>query len=331
MNKKVCVLGGGSWGTAVATVLAANGYTVLLWCFEQNVVDEIVTFRINKKYLPGIELHENIQPTESLHDALTNTQIIFEAIPVLFLREVLKQVKHYVAKESAWVLLSKGIENQTLMFPSQVLEDVFGYTPLIAAVGGPNFADQVAYQKETATVVASRDQAFGKQVAQFLVNKKFKPYFSSDLIGVQVGGALKNVLAVLLGILKGAGYHTNLSACLFARGLAEIVSVAKTYGGRPETLYGLSGLGDMMLSASGEGGRNFKIGEMIGQGNTLADLETVMKVLPEGINTIKSLHKIIQKKDLRLPLCTAVYNIVFEGFSIRTFVDEYMCRPIETE
>lgn len=325
----VTILGAGAWGTAVATILAVNGHTIKLWCFEQEVVDSIIKHRINKRYLPGIELDKKVKPTASIQEALTGTKIVFEAIPVLFLREVIEQVKPFVSKDQAWVSLSKGIEQKTLQLPVQIIREILGDSCKTAVLGGPNFAQEVAERRCSAATVACQDEKFAAQVGKLLSNDYFRTYTSSDEIGVGIGGALKNVLSVFLGIVLGAGYSRNTISFLFTRALDEMATITEAMGGRRETAYGLSGLGDLILSGMGEGGRNQSVGKMIGQGTPLNEISNMMPVLPEGINATRAVEQVIKKHSLDLPklgapICLATYQIVFEGKPIRSFVDEFM-------
>jgi glycerol-3-phosphate dehydrogenase (NAD(P)+) len=326
MNKKITLLGAGAWGTSMANTLAQNGYNVTLWCFEQEVVDDIVANRLNKKYLPGIELDEKITATSSLHDALESGEIIFQAIPVPYLRDVLFEAKSLVKKDHKWVVLSKGVENKTLLLPSQIICDVFGYEPKIAVLSGPNFAIQLAEKKYTASVVASKDKKFSQEIKTICENKFFKIFESDDPLGVQAGAALKNVISMFLGILDGFACAENTKAYFLTCGFEEIVLLAKRYGGRQETVYGLSGLGDLVLGLLGKKNRNYRFGEMIGEGNSLAELSDMggsaseMGVLPEGVGTVKSIYQLMKSENLELPVCLAAYQIIFEGRSdIKSF------------
>lgn len=317
------VLGGGAWGTAIATVLAHNGFVVHLWCFEQDVVDDILQHRMNKRYLPGIELHQNIMPTSCMHEALEASSVVFEAIPIVFLREVLVQAKELVSEKKLWVLLSKGIENETLFFPSQVLHDVVDDTCKVntcqvntckvndcVVLSGPNFAHQVATRVPSAIVLASTHDEHAHTVRDMLTCDYIIPEVSTDVMGVQVCGALKNVISLFVGMARGAGYKENTVAALLVRGLAEMAKLVEHYEGEKDTAYGISGLGDLVLGFVGEKNRNYEIGILIGQGTTLHELEESRGVLPEGINAIRSLYGIV--KDMNLPICKEAYRVIYE-------------------
>lgn len=322
LSLKISILGAGSWGTAVATVLANNGYNVKLWCFEQSVVDDITKNRVNKKYLPQIKLDEKITATSSIKDCIEKADIIFEAVPVLFLRRVLDTAKPFVKKEKSWVVLSKGIEKDTLLFPTQIIEDVFDFKPEIAVLSGPNFANQLGQKELTASLVASKSEKLLKNLKEILSNEYFKIYLSDDLIGAQVGGALKNVISLVLGAVEGFGYKENRSAFFLTIGFLEIIKFAEFFGGKTETICGLSGLGDLALGLIGKKNRNYKVGVLFGQGKSLKEVSEMLDVLPEGINTVESVNQIIKKEKLDLPVLSSAYKIVFgnnKDFGLKIF------------
>ncbi|HMD54395.1 MAG TPA: NAD(P)H-dependent glycerol-3-phosphate dehydrogenase, partial [Phycisphaerae bacterium] len=267
--KNICVLGDGAWGTAVATLLAHNGYHVKLWCHDAANVQTIARTHINERYLPEHHLSENIIPTASLKDAMCGSQWIFEAIPVQYLRSVIAQAAPYFTDDQVWVILSKGIEQNTLMLPTQIIDDVSGMQHKKAVCAGPSFAADLASKQVTAVSVASTDCALIPELQSMLENEYFRLFPNTDLIGVQVGGALKNVITLGVGMLEGAGYTDNTKAFLVTRGLQEMAVAAKALGGDPETIYGLSGVGDLMLTALGKLSRNLAVGKRLGHGDAL--------------------------------------------------------------
>jgi glycerol-3-phosphate dehydrogenase (NAD(P)+) len=309
--EQIAILGAGAWGTAVAQLLADNGSQVLLWCYEPEVAQAINDTRLNKSYLPGVLLHENIIPTTSLAQALA-CRWIFEAIPVKFLRAIITQAEPFVSEESIWVILSKGIEHDSLFFPAEIVRDVLGKQSKIAIFAGPTFARELAEKQFTATHIASSDETILQALYNLLANHYFRPFGTTDVIGVQVGGALKNVLALASGLAQGSGHKDNTIAYLLTRGLGELALVAQHLGGKMETVYGLSGLGDMILTCTGSLSKNLKAGKLLAQGSSLNDLVAVFKTLPEGINTVQSMHQLIMRDNLELPLLKAVYEIIFE-------------------
>ena len=331
MNTPVAVLGGGAWGTAFATLLAENGHTVRLWCHEQEVASEINSAHENARYLPGTKLDDKIVATTSLQEALADVRWVFEVVPVQFLRGVLQQAKPYVTDEQVWVLLSKGIEQDTCMLPSAVLDDVLGTHVQQTTLSGPNFAKDLIEQIPTATTVAASSCEVGQELQQLLSNKYFRPYLSLDIMGVQIGGAIKNVLALAIGIAKGAGCKDNTVAYLLTRGLQEMASLTQHLGGKQETIYGLSGLGDLVLTSMGEHGRNMRVGMMVGQGKSLDDVLAETGIIAEGVNTVQSLHQIIAKAKLDLPICSGVYDILYGDQTIDGVIEGLMARPLTQE
>ncbi|MDR3550890.1 MAG: NAD(P)-dependent glycerol-3-phosphate dehydrogenase [Candidatus Babeliales bacterium] len=329
----VTVLGSGAWGTAVATLLAANGCMVKLWCYDASVAHEIATHGTNQQYLPGVTLNSRIQAVTDLEQALDQSTYIFEAIPVKHLRSILEQARSYYRPDQVWVVLSKGIEQHTLMLPTQIIDDVFGKgnKPSRAVFSGPSFAMDLASHQVTAVTIAATDCLVGNQLQTLLANGYFRPYISLDIIGAQVGGALKNSITLGIGILDGAGYTDNAKAFLLTRGLHEIAQVAVSLGGKQETIYGLSGMGDLILSSMGKLSKNLALGRRLGSGTIISQIEEQSSILPEGINTIQSVHELITSKKLDLPICLGIYQMIFNGKSTHQFLAELMSRPLESD
>lgn len=328
---KVCVLGGGAWGTAIAHLLAGNGHKVHLWCREPEVVASILQYRENKHYLSDVILHENIMPTHDLADAVRDAQYIFEAVPVKFFRAILEQVKPFVTQSQVWIMLSKGIEQDTLFFPTQMVEDVLGFKPDSLVLAGPSFARDLAEQQITAVTLAAPHCEIGERVQKLLANHYFRPYVSLDVMSVQVGAALKNVVTLGIGMLDGAGYKDNVKAFVLTRGLHEITELAVILGGKQETVFGLSGVGDLVLTAMGSLSKNLAVGRRLGKGETLSDIQKNIGTLPEGINTVQAMHQLSLKSGLDLPICSGIYAVLFEGQSIDQFLAQLMRRPLEQE
>ena len=331
----VTVLGSGSWGTAVATLLAANGCQVKLWCREESVANEIALFHANSAYLPGIKLNDRIVPVTTLKEALENVVYVFEAIPVKHLRSVLEQARNYYRADQVWVVLSKGMEQHTLMLPTQVIDDVFNIKndqfALRAVFSGPSFAQDLAQHKITAVTIAAVDYTVGKEIQTLLANGFFRPYISLDIIGAQVGGAVKNIITLGVGMLDGAGYTDNAKAFLLTRGLHEVAHIAQALGGRSETIYGLSGVGDLVLTAMGKLSKNLAAGKRLGAGETLESMRKQSATMPEGINTVESIYQLLIIKSLDLPICKGIYEIIFNKKPLNTFLAELMNRPLESD
>ncbi|MGE0207033.1 MAG: NAD(P)H-dependent glycerol-3-phosphate dehydrogenase [Candidatus Babeliales bacterium] len=329
--KIVCMLGEGAWGTAIATLLAHNGFTVKLWCHDAGVAKTIEQKRVNQRYLPGITLHKNIVPVTTVQDALHEAELIFEAIPVQYLRSIVEQCKPFCKQTTPWIVLSKGIEQNTLLFPTALIDDILGYCPQKAILAGPSFAKNVAEKTITAVTLAVEDCDFGVSLQKQLANEYFRPYISRDLIGVQLGAALKNVIALATGMLDGAGYTDNAQAFILTRGFHEMVEIATALGARKETLYGLSGLGDVVLTSMGGLSKNREVGKRLGAGQTLPQILKETGFIPEGINTVEALHQWQKKLSLELPVFEGIYAVVHGRASIGTVLQELMARPLEQE
>jgi glycerol-3-phosphate dehydrogenase (NAD(P)+) len=316
----ITILGAGAWGTALATLLARNGYQVKLWCFEVEVADAIAHARCNERYLPDVYLDISIEPTPDLAYALRDATYIIEAVPVQCLRSILFQAQPFCTPDQTWIVTSKGIEKETLLLPTQIVEDVFPFKPKMVALSGPSFARDLANDQLTAVNLGTNDASLGKEVKRILTNEMFIPHLSNDLIGMQMGGALKNVIALGVGILDGAGYTDNTKAFFITRGFQELVLLATAIGATQETMYGLSGLGDTILTATGSQSKNLTIGKRIGSGERLAEIAQTSEQLPEGINTLQSIAHLIHRLKLDAPICTGLYQVVFENKKIANFL-----------
>ena len=329
--KRISVLGEGAWGTAFASLLADNGYEVTLWCYYPDVAESITKKHLNNKYLPDFVLSENIKATASLKEAVCDVEFVFEAIPVQFLRSVLEQTTDFFSKEQTWVVLSKGIEQETLLLPSQIIDDVFGYETKKAVLVGPSFAHDVMEKQVTGVTLAATDCKVGMILRKMLANDYFRPYVSLDMIGAQMGAALKNVITLGIGLLKGADYSDNAQAFLLTRGLHEIAQVAVAAGGRQETVYGLSGVGDLVLTAMGEKSKNLEVGKELGAGKKLKTILQKTGYIPEGLNTVKSIAQLMSIHELDLPICAGIYSVIYKDMSVHALLKDLMNRPFEQE
>ncbi len=308
--KKVAVLGSGAWGTAIATVLAHNGHTVHLWAYEEEVVDTIKKESVNRLYLPDVKLNKNIIPTTKAAEALEGVEWIFEAVPVKYMRQVLQTVKPHYKESQRWIVLSKGIEQHTLLLPTQVLDDVFGKKVTSAALVGPSFAHDVAAKQLTGIMIASSNAQL-KADALVLVQNSYMVLFpSTDLVGVQLCAALKNVITVGVGILEGAGYSDTTKTFFLMRALQEMRSLVVGCGGKADTVDGLAGIGDVILTALGKHSKNLSAGRKLGSGQTAKQLFSGTHVMPEGFNTLESVGQLIEKNNLHLPLLKSLGLVV---------------------
>jgi len=346
--KKVCMLGSGAWGTAVSSLLADNGFEVNMWCYDPTVAKDIERDHCNKLYLPDVTLSKNINAFTDIGQAIQDVEWIFEAIPVKFLRSVLLQTKPYFSSEQKWVVLSKGIENETLLFPSQMLDDVFETDVKKVAVSGPSFAKDVAAKQLTAVDIASVDEDLATELQEILTNFYFRCFYTSDVRGIQLGGSLKNVLAMAFGMLEGAGYTDNTKSFMLTVGLNEVAKFAKFIKIEQETVYGLSGVGDLILTCTGGLSRNLMVGRLLGKGESLDEILRKTGAVPEGVNTVKSVYEVIQhfklgsptfkyahhalwgdranmdmKKSIELPLLECIHEVIFGDKDIKDLISSF--------
>lgn len=329
--KPITVLGGGAWGTAVATLLATNGHRVTIWCYEPDVVETINKQHKNERYLPDVELAPTICATTNLKEALAESDIICEAVPVAFLRKVLNEAKEYIHCGHRWIVLSKGIEQETLLLPTQIIDVVCGNNPEKAVLSGPSFARDLGQQMVTAVIIATNHVDYCKELQCLFKNNFFRPYISTDMIGVQVGGALKNVMALGIGFLDGAGYTDNAKAFIFTRGLQEMMLCAAALGGKKETLVGLAGVGDLFLTAMGQSSRNHRLGVRLGQGVSREAVFKELGTIPESVNTIMSTHQLMLRYNLDLPVLDGLYQLINGTQTLDEFFAAILERPIEKD
>lgn len=318
--KTIGLLGEGAWGTAVATLLAERGHRVLLWCYDHEVADQIKIKRVNEKFFPGVRLASTIIPVTDFKEIGEKTDLIFEAIPVRYFRDVLLSARAQITRSHRWVLLSKGIETDSLLFPSQVLDEVLGFSPQKALVSGPSFACELATKQPTCVVVASDHEALIQEVQSLITTSWFFVQGTDDVMGVQVIAALKNVVALGIGIADGAGFGDNTRAFLFTKALQQATKLVTVLGGRESTVYGLAGVGDMVMTSYGASSKNRACGKEIGKGASLESLFPSGVGAPEGITSCRVVHNLAQIKDLDLAFFQRVYEIVHERKDPRSII-----------
>lgn len=329
--KRVAILGEGAWGTAVATLLAHNGYAVNVWCYHKELVEVINNTHKNERFLPGVVLSDAIHAVATIDEAVCDVEWVFEAIPIKYLRPVLQQAQSSVTSQQVWVVLSKGIEQKSLLFPTQLINQIFDKKVPMAVLAGPSFAMDLARKTVTAVTVAATDCTLGRVLQKMLANEYFRPYITTDVIGVQAGAALKNVITLGVGIIDGAAYSDNAKAFILTRGLHEMMQLVMAVGGQQETVYGLSGVGDLVLTAMGQLSRNLEVGQRLGRGQ---QLDTILKetgYIPEGINTVQSVYQLMQRVSVSLPICTGIYQVIFEQLSVNDFLKTLLVAPLDWE
>lgn len=307
------VLGAGSWGTTVAKVIADGGHEVTLWSRRAELADEIVNSGRNGEYLPGIDLPKNLHATSDIAIALTEAEQVYIAIPSQSLRESLAEWSALIPSDATLISLMKGLEQSTGMRMSEVIAEVTG-RPLdqIAVLSGPNLALEIAHRQPAASVVACSNQERANQVAIACSNDYFSVFTNPDVIGTELGGVLKNLIAVAVGIVNGLGYGQNTKASIITRGLAEITHFAMEFGARRRTLFGLAGLGDLIATSESTLSRNHRAGEMLGQGYSKLEVVRKLRQTAEGLSSVAPVLELATKRGLTMPIVSQV-NDVIEG------------------
>ncbi len=330
---RATVIGAGSFGTALANVLAVNCEHVSLWAREGELVESINTRHENPVYLPGIPLSERVLASSSLQQTLEGTELVVLATPSHVMRDVVARALPWLPRRVPLVTVAKGIENETLLTMTEVLEECLPdeLHPYLAVLSGPSFAQELARRMPTVVTIAAHWEKVAIRCQKALQTETFRSYTSNDVVGVQYGGALKNVIAIAAGIADGLGMGHNARAAIITRGLAEISRLAVRRGANPLTLSGLSGMGDLVLTCTGELSRNRRVGMELGRGRSLEEILADMKQVAEGVKTARSARDLSRKVGVELPICDQVYAIAYEGKSARQAVVELMTRQPKSE
>jgi glycerol-3-phosphate dehydrogenase (NAD(P)+) len=330
---RCAVLGAGSWGTALASLLAGKGFPVTAWDKDGAVLDEIGRTHRNERYLPGVALPPSLHATHELGRALEGAELVVLSVPSFAVRQVAIEAKRLVHAGTPVVCVAKGIELETLMTMSEVLEDVLPVPlhPYVAVMSGPSFAREVAKGLPTAVTVAARWERIARQVQDAFHTRTFRPYTSGDVMGVEVGGCAKNVVAIAAGISDGLGFGANALAALITRGLAEISRLAVRKGANPLTLSGLSGLGDLVLTCSSDLSRNRTVGRRLAEGRPLEQIEREIGQVAEGVRNARSVHDLAARLEVEMPICDTVFRLLYEGVPPREAVTALMMRETKPE
>lgn len=327
---RIAVIGDGGWGTAFGMLAHDAGCRVTIWGAFPDYVAEQQRTRRNPRFLPGVTIPRGIAYTADLAEAARGADLLVSAVPTPFLRAVTTRLAAAGAGRTPVCSLTKGIENGTLLRPSEILAEVLGKTP-VAVLSGPSHAEEVARRIPTTVVVASRHRALAAAVQRRFSGRTFRIYASDDPVGVELGGALKNVIAVAGGICDGLGFGDNTKAALITRGLVELATIGVALGAKRETFMGLAGLGDLITTCVSRHGRNRFVGEAIGRGKTLAAVLRTMKAVPEGVHTVKAVRVLVKRLRVAAPISLAVYRVCYEGASPRREVEALMGRPLGHE
>jgi glycerol-3-phosphate dehydrogenase (NAD(P)+) len=329
--RTVAVLGAGSWGTSLAVHLGRVGHDVRLWARDRSLVDDMAARRANTVYLPDITIPDTVTVTASLEAALRETDLIVSAIPSHGCRAVMRAAAPHMAAQATIVSATKGLESDTLQRMSEVIAEELGPNRPVVVLSGPSFAAEVAHELPTAVLAASADQAAADLVQVEFRGPYFRLYGSPDVVGVEIGGALKNVIAIAAGVVEGLGLGQNALAALITRGLAEVTRLACAAGGRRETLAGLSGLGDLVLTCTGSLSRNRHVGIELAHGRPLDEILASMKMIAEGVRTTGAALALGSKYGVEMPIATQMAEVLAGRSDVRTAVDVLMLRRQRAE
>ncbi|HKY06624.1 MAG TPA: NAD(P)H-dependent glycerol-3-phosphate dehydrogenase [Candidatus Binatia bacterium] len=333
MSNRIGVIGAGGWGTALAKLLADKGESVTLWCHGADSFREITELRENRIYLPGIVLPSNLRATQSVNEAVLEKDLVICALPSHVVRQVLSQISPELIAKTTLLCGTKGLEEQGLRTMAELFVDIFGGAGKArhAFLSGPTFAVEVARQLPAAVTVAAYDDAVARMVQQLLSTRSLRVYTSSDVVGVQIGGVVKNVIAIAAGISDGLNLGQNARAALITRGLAEMTRLATRMGADPLTLAGLPGLGDLILTCAGDLSRNRAVGLQIAAGKSLQDITGATRMIAEGVRNTRSLRSLAQRLHVEMPIVEQMYQVLYGGKKPAEAVHDLMHRSLKAE
>jgi glycerol-3-phosphate dehydrogenase (NAD(P)+) len=325
----IAVIGAGSWGTALACMLAEKGYVVNLWVYEEDLLDIIRRTGSNDRFLPGVPFPEGVRPFHDLKVALSGAEIVLNVVPAQYTREVFTGAMNYISEESLIVSASKGIEKRTLLTVSHILKECTGKDA--AVLSGPSFAKEVIRKLPTAVTLACNNDETGQRLQKIFSTDYFRVYTNRDVTGVELGGALKNVMAIASGISDGLTLGSSARAALITRGLAEIIRLGLVMGAEEKTFSGLSGMGDLVLTCTGALSRNYSVGFRLGSGESLSEILSKMSMIAEGVDTSESAYQLSVMHSVEMPVVEQVYRTIHENKPPSEAVRELMQRSLKSE
>jgi len=330
---KIGVVGAGSWGTALANLLASKGYAIDLWVFEKEVKEQILQSGENSVFLPDVKLSSNLHPSNDLAEVVSAKDVVLVVVPSHVVRQTTLNMADHLAKDTIIVSASKGIENKTHLTMTGVIAETLVNIPSHrqAVLSGPSFAREVVRNLPTVVTVASKDPATAALVQQVMVTPYFRVYTSEDVIGVELGGSLKNVIAIAAGVIDGLALGLNTRAALITRGMTEIRRLGLSMGANPRTFTGLAGFGDLILTCTGHLSRNHTVGLKIGQGEKVSDILGNMRMVAEGVKTAKSVYNLSRKLGVDMPISHETYRILYEDLPAKEAVMRLMTRDLKQE
>lgn len=321
--KNVAVLGGGSFGTVIANIIAHNGHKTLLWMRDAEQAESLNSLHENVNYLPGYKIHDDVVATTDLAGAVKDVDLIFVAVPSSSFRDVVRQMKPLIHKDVILVSLTKGIEAKTFALMSQILAEETNNAH-IAVLSGPNLAKEISGGSPTGAVVASKDHAVVIEVQEVLRSDSFRVYSNSDMLGVELGGSLKNIYAIIAGLAQALGMGNNTNAMLVTRSLTEMARFGVKLGADPMTFLGLSGVGDLIVTCSSPLSRNFRVGKALGEGKDIDAVISEMDQVAEGVNTLKQVKEKAEELDVQMPLVNGLYEIVYNNETVNHIIRSLM-------
>lgn len=332
MREQITVIGAGSWGTALASVLVENGHDVLIWCRSDQQADEINNHLTNEKYLPGITLPAQLKATSHLEQAVHFSETLLFVLPTNAIRPVAEQIKSFMTSPKFVIHAAKGIERDSDLRISEVLTEVLAdQLSAVVALSGPSHAEEVMRRDITSITAAAHDIEVAQKVQSLFMNEYFRVYTNTDMIGVEIGAALKNIIAIGSGVITGLGYGDNARAALITRGLAEITRLGVKMGADPLTFSGLSGVGDLVVTCMSTHSRNFKAGQLIGQGYTVEAMLAEVGMVVEGFYTTIGANQLADKYDVDLPIARALYRVLYEEADPQVAIEHLMNREGKSE
>lgn len=336
MTEKVAVLGAGSWGSVLANLLVENGHDVKLWSRDRDQVEKLNQEHVNPDYMKDFVYSDKLVATNDMEEAVKGADVILVVIPTKGIREVAKKLNTVLKKldqQSLIVHATKGLEQNTYKRPSEMLKEEIepAYRRDIVVLSGPSHAESVAIKDMTAVTAACQNIVDAQKVQKLFSNSYFRVYTNDDVIGAEFGAALKNIIAIGAGALQGLGYHDNARAALITRGLAEIRRLGVAFGANPMTFIGLSGVGDLVVTATSKNSRNWRAGYELGQGQKLDDVIANMGMVIEGVYTTKAAYELSQKRQVPMPITDALYRVLYQGEDIKTAISQLMNRDLTSE
>jgi glycerol-3-phosphate dehydrogenase (NAD(P)+) len=330
-NRKITVLGSGAMATACSLLLAENtDHEIYMWARSEDLAAIVEQTRVNHRLAPATPLPANVHVTGEMASAINQTSLLVAAIPTQFLRAVALQHAKHIGPDVPIVSVIKGLELGTFLRPTQILQDVL-HTNRIAVLSGPSHAEEIAQKMPAIVVAASKDELLAHDCQQAFTTESFRVYTNSDVVGVELAGALKNVIAIAAGICDGLGFGANAKSALLTRGLVEMIRFGSHFGAKPETFMGLAGMGDLVTTCFSPYGRNRFVGEELGQGKTLHEIMASMKAVAEGVATTRSVMQLAKREQIELPITHEVYRILYEGKPAREATTSLMLRPAKAE